>query len=175
MEASLSSDPTHDKSQLSHNQYHIRHALPFSTISIVVISDDIFMVCLMSISPGLENCRRLHLPGAHHLVCCQRSWIVFNITFSALCEYIFPFTPSPLTGSWEVQYSISVIKTVEDNPSIILRTCLYSSSRPLCGQINKYICKIIYYTQCNGTTQQSPIRALNIFSHVLMWNAHVLE
>ena len=42
-----------------------------------------------------RNCRRLHLPGGpHHQVCCQSSRIVFNITFSALCEYIFLFTPS---------------------------------------------------------------------------------
>ena len=72
-----------------------------------------------------------------------------SISHFQLCVSTFSSLLPPLTGSWEVQYSISVIKTVEDNPSIILRTCLYSSSRLLYKQINKYICKIIYYTYCN--------------------------
>ena len=85
-----------------------------------------------------------------------------SISHFQLCVSTFSSLLPPLTGSWEVQYSISVIKTVEDNPSIILRTCLYSSSRLLCKQINKYICKIIYYTYCNGKTQGLLIFSSNV-------------
>ena len=108
--------------------YHIANiTLPFSTISIVVISDDIFMVCLYIL---VFQIVRSYI--FQELII---SFVVKDLELSLISHFLFcvsTFSPSTPPHSQVSRNSIFNIchQDSEDNPSIILiHTCPYSFSR----------------------------------------------